>query len=258
MSAFSPAGYNYFAKLKCAKGRALMLDYDGIADLIGFRMDRPSAVSAAIRRIHERAGTRVVLLTSALQRELRIAPELEQLPCELWTANGRRRCRPDGSVLKYSVSETDFLIFEQFASLLEYEGLGKQIELQNGSVLVRWNNLPLSEQREARFATLRAFGHLGSRKAFRAREIPSGFEFVLCDWRKIDGVRTLMNEMGGACGIAYLGSGAEDEEAFVSLLGQGVTVLVRPGYTPTCAGVWIGTRSGFMRFLEAWVCELGT
>ena len=66
-------------------------------------------------------------------------------------------------------------------------------------------------------------------------------------------MEVLLGEEPADVAAAYLGDDATDEEAFATLGGRGLTVLVRPEFRATTAQVWLRPPDELFDFLDRWI-----
>ena len=65
-------------------------------------------------------------------------------------------------------------------------------------------------------------------------------------------VQTILREMGDDAVTAYLGDDFTDEDAFSSINGKGLGILVRTEFRPTKAAVWLKPPRELLQFLDYW------
>ena len=86
-----------------------------------------------------------------------------------------------------------------------------------------------------------------------------GLEFRVPGRNKGYAVEKVLSESGSNTVAAYLGDDITDEDAFKSISGRGLSVLVRDKMRATCADLWIEPPDEMIAFLKEWisVCDNG-
>jgi trehalose-phosphatase len=70
---------------------------------------------------------------------------------------------------------------------------------------------------------------------------------------KGDAIDAILQELGSSVPVAFLGDDLTDEDAFESLQGHGLPILVRPEYRETKASAWIRPPEELIGFFERWL-----
>lgn len=248
----------FWEELSAAEHAALLLDYDGT--LAPFRVKRDQATP--YEGIHQRlraimkGRTRVVVISGRSVREVAELWGSEPRP-EMWGTHGFERLWTDG---RYESSELDEFCREQLEradEALTFEGLDPRLERKPASLVVHWRGLDPEVQREVRGCALRQWAPFVTRTGLKVHEFDGGLELRPRSFDKGRAVRTLLEESPPQTVVAYLGDDLTDEDAFKTVHGRGLAVLVRPEYRTTAADLWLRPPEELMAFLERWASATG-
>jgi trehalose-phosphatase len=244
----------FFEQLRLARGRVLMLDYDGT--LAPFRVERDLAepypgIREVLTRIQATGTTRLVVVSGRPLAELVPLLGLDPVP-EVWGSHGWERLRPG------AVAESTPLPAEVVADLtaqwswLQSVGLRERSERKTASIAVHWRGLSsdrikaIRTQLRARWLPLEGSGTL------ELLEFDGGMELRATGFHKGKVVESILSEVESDCAVAYLGDDETDEDAFRALAGRGLSLLVRPERRPSAADHWLCPPAELLDFLESW------
>lgn len=253
----SPLLSSFWGALATAPRAILLLDYDGT--LAPFHINpaqaRPYAgVEMLLNRIGRLPNDRLVIVSGRWLQDLRPLLTLDCEP-EMWGCHGRERRLANGEYRLVPLSEGAARALAEVDGWRETLGaLGWRVESKPGSIAFHWRGLASAQQRslrrelEARFAVLAQTGEL------LWREFDGGVELRAAGCDKGQVVRQVLAELDASqqdC-VAYLGDDDTDEDAFRSLAGRGLRVLVRSKWRTTDADVWLRPPDGLRGFLSRW------
>lgn len=233
----------------------LMLDYDGT--LAPFREDPEQAfpypgISPVLQEIVRTGKTRVVIISGRDANE--VFPLLDIEPhTEVWGLHGLQRLRPDGTVELSPLSEPTVEALAAADNWLRYQHLEHAAEFKTGSVAIHWRGLGECEAEAVRGRVLLGWAHIANYTRLNLLEFDGGVEIRAPEADKGDAVRTIMGEMKPDTPTAYLGDDNTDEHAFQAVNGRGLSVLVRPGWRPTAAKLWLSPPDEVLDFLTRWL-----
>lgn len=237
-----------------APASALLLDYDGT--LAPFSTDRQQAfpytgVTTLLQEIMNSRHTRVVIITGRSAHEVAALLGVDPIP-EIWGSHGLQRLRPDGTCemprLDPEVSEA----LSDACRWLANRGLQHLSESKPGGIAVHWRGLSESTATQVREQVLRAWLPLTQNDCLSLLEFDGGMELRTPDVDKSDVVRTILDEIGPAIPVAYLGDDTIDEPAFQELGTRGLSILVRPEWRRTFARLWLKPPGDLLDFLTKW------
>lgn len=248
----------FFAEVSTAPSRALLLDYDGT--IAPFRVDRNRAlpypaVLELLQRIRTLTDTRLVLVTG--RRALDAAQLLGLKHLEVWGCHGLERLRVDGTYEMPKLDEATLKTISLARELLASEGISRLIECKSAGVAVHWRGLDPETASAVKSKVEAVWSFLPDTRGLSLLKFDGGIEIHATARNKGDVVRAVVAETGKGGSIAYLGDDLTDEDAFAALQGYGLSVLVRPGYRPTVADVWIRPPEGVIEFLTDWIRACG-
>jgi trehalose 6-phosphate phosphatase len=239
----------------------LLLDYDGT--LAPFCLDREQALpypgmTAHLQKIIDNGRTRVVIITGRNAHEVGPLLAVHPIP-EIWGCHGLERLRPDGTYEAPSVDEPVRHALADADRWLRYQGLHNRAEFKTGAVAIHLRGLDKATAAEVFSQILLGWRPVAQSTPMELLEFDGGIEMRMPGRDKGDAVRTILDEIGPAAPVAYLGDDATDERAFLALGTRGLSVLVRPEWRTTAAAVWIKPPEGLRDFLTQWLlaCRKG-
>lgn len=249
----------FFDRLRCARNRALLLDYDGT--LAPFTADRSHAIRypsipELLDSIMSTCQTRVALITRRPAHEIAPLLGLDPHP-EIWGTHGLERLYSDGRYETAYLTDDSLHALAEAEAWLEDEGLEGVVESKPGALAVHWRGLGPKEAEEVRACAYRTLSAIAADSSLALTELECGLELRVRTRSKGDAVRTILSELGPDAAVAYLGDDAGNEEAFCELSGRGLTVLVRPSYRVTAAQMWLRPPSELVQFLADWIRACG-
>ncbi len=245
---------DFFASVRAAGRRALLLDYDGT--LAPFRVERDQAVPypgvrEALRAIIEARGTRVVVISGRAARELPPLLGLERPP-EIWGTHGWERLMPDGTYEVASLApEATSGLDAAWAGIVS-RGWTEHAERKPASLALHWRGLPSDVAQAMRAETGTSWPQLAQGGGLVATPFDGGVELRAPGHNKGIAVATLLAELGAGTAVAYLGDDLTDEDAFQALKGKGLGALVRSEWRETAADVWLRPPDELLAFLWQW------
>jgi trehalose 6-phosphate phosphatase len=242
----------FFAQLREARERVLLLDYDGT--LAPFHADPARAlpypeICTILRRIHALPNTRIALVSGRRLEDLEKAREL--VPhTDVWASHGWEWIV--GGTPGRRVPAGDLRSELQHAAALvkQLQKWGLRIENKIASVAVHWRGLPPSTIRLMELSVRDAWRPIAGRN-FVMQPFDGGIELRSRGHDKGDAVRTMLERCADAT-CAYLGDDTTDEDAFRAIHGHGLGVLVRQRPRQTLAQLWLEPPHGVAAFLERW------
>ena len=258
---------NFFERLRRARSRALLLDYDGT--LAPFTPERERAfpypgIPELVSRITH-AGTRVVLISGRPATELLFLCGIHPHP-EIWGSHGSERLLTNGSY------EVDPPLPEHQSALraaahsLQACGLGARTETKPGGIAVHWRGLTAEERVPLEAKAKKLFTSAVEDHGLHLLPFDGGLELRAPGKNKGDAVSTILAEAAPAedaaeatseVAAAYLGDDQTDEYAFRAIKGRGISVLVRPEPRPTVADIWLRPPDELVQFLRDWLVASG-
>ncbi len=242
----------FFARVREAPRRALLLDYDGT--LAPFVADRSRAqsypgVRNVLAALADDGRTRLAIVSG---RPLDDLVRIIGMPLELWgshglehqSAGGERAVAPStGRVRKLLAEASRWVLARGREDLLELKPFGFALHARAApddfsrigpEVLARWSG----PAREA---------------GLEVRTFDAGVEFRPAGNGKGVVVERVLGEEGPDVPAAYLGDDDTDEDAFAAIQGRGLGALVRPFWRETRADVWLCPPADLVAFLKRWL-----
>lgn len=245
----------FFARVRRAKHRALLLDYDGTLAPFNVRPEQAfpyPGVCPLLDDIIARTHTRVVLVSGRWTRDLVPLLDLKQRP-EIWGSHGWERLDPNG---EYAVAKPDEMALKALADAdgwsEEFVALGARREQKPACLALHWRGLEPERAAYIRARAIEKWSHLGRDAGLGLHDFDGGIELRVPGRDKGYVVDALMQEMGPGTVAAYLGDDYTDEDAFNAIDGRGLPVLVRTEYRPTAAHCWLKPADELLAFLRRW------
>jgi trehalose-phosphatase len=242
----------FFARLRGARERVLLLDYDGT--LAPFHLDPRLAlpypnVCNALRKVSAMPRTRIVIVSGRRLEDLR-AP-LAMLPhTEVWASHGWERAR-DGRIDRSTPTSAIRAELARARTLVHpLLRPGARIETKVASVALHWRALRPPESTRIHAAALEAWEPFAGR-GLTLLPFDGGLEIRALGHDKGDAVRAAMESSQDAV-CAYLGDDFTDEDAFRAIRPHGLGVLVREEPRKTLAELWLSRPHEVTAFLERW------
>jgi trehalose 6-phosphate phosphatase len=233
----------------------LMLDYDGT--LAPFRKNPKEAlpypgISQVLQEIVRAGKTRVVIVSGRNATDIIPLLDIEPHP-EIWGLHGLQRLKPDGSTELPPLDERTISELAAAEDWLHYQHLQHSAEFKTGSIAVHWRGLPETEAEEVRGRVLLGWTPLAKYAHLDLLEFDGGVEIRAHKADKGAAVHTILGEMNPGIPAAYLGDDTTDEKAFQAVNGRALSVLVRPGWRPTAARLWLSPPEEVLDFLTRWL-----
>jgi trehalose-phosphatase len=246
---------NFFARLRQAPKRVLMLDYDGT--LAPFRPERDKAVPyprvrEILRRIIAASKTRLVVVSGRPVDDLAPLLGLDTLP-EIWGCHGWEHWRNGKKYQQTPLDERTRQGLAEAEKWAEEENLSASCERKPCGIAFHWRGKSRDEVDRLKAKIEKKWLSTASRFGLILQEFDGGLELRVAGVTKAAAVNRIIQEAGTEAVIAYLGDDLTDEDAFRALSGHGLSVLVRPDFRPTAADLWLKPPKELIVFLEKWI-----
>lgn len=245
----------FLQQTKTAQTAVLLLDYDGT--LAPFHVDRNLAypypgVISILERIVQSDKTRVIIISGRPIAELRtLLGSISSL--EIWGSHGLEHQLSDGSYSRVQVSEENAESLAEAEEWVVARGLLSSAEIKPGGIAIHWRGMSPAEAARVQALTQRDWAALAERSGLKLLQFEAGLELRVSHPDKGDAVRSILAGLDSNVPTAYLGDDLTDEDAFRSLNGRGLSVLVKADYRETIAKAWIKPPLGLIEFLERWL-----
>ncbi|HWU25148.1 MAG TPA: trehalose-phosphatase [Rhizomicrobium sp.] len=245
----------FFARLRRAGERLLLLDYDGT--LAPFRAARGEAVpypevQPLLLELSRIAGLRLVIISGRPLTDLVKLLGISPLP-ELWGSHGWERRTSDGRYMAPSLDSALQSYLHEAMKIVQSTRLADVCEAKPAGVAVHWRGLRQADRDAVRARVLREWPAIAAQSNLELHAFDGGAELRVKGYDKGHAVDTVLSEMPSNVIAAYLGDDQTDEDAFRALDGRGLRVLVRTELRPTAADVWIKPPEELALFLTRWI-----
>jgi len=237
--------------------KALLLDYDGT--LSPFQSCRNKAfpypgIPEVLEKIMQTPFTRPIIISGRWIKDLTPLLKISPQP-EIWGSHGLERLKSDGS---YEIAPMDENALKGLVATDEWTqkaGLSDHCEEKPGSLAVHWRGLEEKNIIEIRKQVEEKWQLFAEMWRLNLIEFDGGLEIRVPGRNKGDAVKQILAEMNKNTFAAYLGDDYPDENAFRSIKGKGIGVLVREALRPTAADLWIKPPEELIAFLSQWLCN---
>ena len=243
----------FFARLRAARERVLLLDYDGT--LAPFHMDPRLAlpypnVCTVLRRVLAVPRTRIVIVSGRRIEDLR-AP-LAMVPhTEVWASHGWEWISRGGFDRHTPAAHVRDALASARAAVLPLLVPGTRLETMLASVALHWRGMPSRAAARIHAAALEAW-EASAKSDLVLLPFDNGLEIRALGHDKGDAVRAAIATAGEDAACAYLGDDFTDEDAFRAIRPHGLGVLVREQPRKTDADLWLSRPHEVTTFLERW------
>lgn len=245
----------FFARVRQASQRVLMLDYDGT--LAPFRKERDKAipydgVEERILNLIKSGHTRLIIISGRVIEDLKQLLDFESYP-EMWGVHGAQQYLPDENIIRLNIPRRladDLIEAEKWA---KKEQLTSFIEKKPAGLAFHWRGRTDEEKEKIQSAMKKFEQQFKMKTSLMLQEFDGGVEMRSETITKAHAVKTILEELPIDSAIAYLGDDLTDEDAFKELKGRGLCVLVRSRNRATAADVRIEPPEELLEFLDRWV-----
>lgn len=250
----------FYRQVREAPQRALLLDYDGT--VAPFHVEPNKAypypgVPEVLDRIMDSPHIRLVIISGRWIKDLIPLLQLHKQP-EIWGSHGLERLKIDGAYEIASMDENALYGLVVAEEWMESTGLSGRSEKKPGSLAIHWRGLDEKTINEIKSQVERRWSLIAEAGNLNFEEFDGGLELRVPGRNKGDAVKEILGEMQQDMAAAYLGDDLTDEDAFKSIKGKGIGVLVRKELRSTAADVWIKPPKELLAFLSNWVSESET
>lgn len=245
----------FYARVRRAAQRVLMLDYDGT--LAPFRIQPAEAapypgVVALLDAIMDTGRTRLVIVSGRWTKDLIPLLDLKRLP-ELWGSHGWERLHESGDYVTPRIRPSALeLLVTADDWIAAIEALGARAERKPASIAFHWRGLASGQIAQIRTVLSAKWTKLAQANELAWHDFDGGIELRVAGHGKGDVVRVLATEAGSDAALAYLGDDLTDEDAFKAMPEHGATMLVQTRFRPTAARLWIRPPEELIEFLRRW------
>jgi len=245
----------FWLLLQTAPQRVLLLDYDGT--LAPFRQERDKAfpypgVREVLEKIQRSGKTRLIIVSGRSIKDIISLFGLEQLP-EIWGGHGFERLLPDtSSIQKKEISAACSLNLQKAFLWARENGYENNCEQKASSLAFHWRGLEKEIKKQLEEKVCTAWEPLTTGQHLEIHRFDGGIELRCAGIHKGDAIQQILDECSEDAIIAYLGDDLTDEDAFKTLKGRGLSVLVRDTHRDTLADCCLTPPDELLIFLHNW------
>ena len=245
----------FFARLSEARRRALLVDYDGT--LAPFAVDRrhaepyPGMRSALVELALAPRPTAVWIVSGRGVGDLARLARLDHV-ADLWGSHGLERRTRQGCWAGPAPDRRASSFLDGVCGFLAEHGAAALTERKLHGIAIHHRGADPAIYEAAREALESRFAPEGRVHDLELLPFDGGLELRPRAFHKGQVVDRAFAELGADAAIAYLGDDRTDEDAFVSLRGRGLPVLVRSEPRETAAAAWLQPPGEVLEFLRDW------
>jgi len=244
----------FYDNLNTAGNCVLLCDYDGT--LSPFHIDRMKAfpypgIQQILNEIIAADHTRVAIISG---RRAKIARDLLQLEIqpEIWGSHGCERMLPDGTFREPVLSEIEKEGLTKVKIWAINSGLADIIEEKPAGIAFHWRGLDDDRAEMIEYSVRGEWSGSETVNGLKLLDFDCGIEIKAASVNKGRAVDEIISDLDDSAVIAYLGDDLTDEDAFNSLKGRGLSVLVRNELRKTAADLWIQPPHELLDFFRKW------
>lgn len=240
----------FFAALRAAPTRLLVLDYDGtLAPFVAHAKEAVLYPQVDALLSEARAqGTILAFISGRPARDL--AARLPFTDIDIFGAHGQEYLAASGQFRLSPLSAVVVAALKDIEVRIEAAGFSSAIERKHGTVAVHWRGL--NERERQALQTLCASIETSLIADIEPLSFDGGYEFRVKGRDKGSALRELLIRYPDAL-VAYLGDDLTDEDAFGALPVAGLGVLVRSELRATRAHLWLEPPEDLRTFLSMWI-----
>ena len=245
----------FFARLRDARRRALLIDYDGT--LAPFAEDRrhaepyPEMRSALVELALAAKPTAVWIVSGRGVGDLARLARLDHV-ADLWGSHGLERRTRQGCWAGSAPDRAASSFLDGVCAHFAEQGAGGLVERKLHGVAIHRRGADPAVYEAAREALESRFVPEGRMHDLELLPFDGGLELRPRAFHKGQVVDRAFAEFGADAAIAYLGDDRTDEDAFASLRDRGLPVLVRAEVRETAAVAWLRPPGEVLDFLRDW------
>jgi trehalose-phosphatase len=165
------------------------------------------------------------------------------------------RLKSDGSYEIASMDEGTLNGLVMADEWIEAIGYSDRCEKKPGCLAIHWRGLPEEKINKIRNHISPKWSVIAEGWGLSLTEFDGGIELRIPVRNKGDAVKTVLEETKQDAMAAYLGDDSTDEDAFKSIKGQGIGILVRKEFRATAADIWIKPPKELIAFLSSLLPE---
>lgn len=252
----------FWARVREARRRALLLDYDGT--LAPFRIERDRAlpyegVRDALASIMRSGHTHLAVVSGRFSHDLIPLLDMEPRP-EIWGTHGWEHLTPDDHYEIASVDTAALRILREAREWAEGVGWDDRLEAKPAGLAFHVRGLGAQTTTDVLDVVLQGWAPLADRGGLTILQFDGGVELRAPGQDKGTVVRTVLDQIGAEGVMAFLGDDQTDEDAFAAIEQlapdrRALPVLVRPELRNSLARLWLVPPAELITFLHRWNIE---
>lgn len=244
----------FFEDLHRAAKQVLFIDYDGT--LAPFRIEREKAVPypgvrQALESILETCHSRVVLVSGRTIKDIIPLIGLKTLP-EIWGCHGWERMLPDSTYTPPDLRRTIIDGLSKAHAWADSKGMASRCEAKTACLALHWRGMTKESVLDIRNELEDKWKAIADEHGLMLQEFNGGIELRPPGRDKGYAVEKVLEETGEGTVAAYMGDDITDEDAFKTLHGRGLSILVCNEFHQTAADLFLKPPEELLDFLHRW------
>lgn len=245
----------FFDNLERNRQRILFLDYDGtLAPFTAHRQDaRPyPGIEDLLCKIHKNKRNRMMIVSGRTIPDIkRFFPNFQEL--EIWGCHGFEHLSPEGKYHNFIEGTLAESLLQKAQEKLHKILDADRIEIKPCSLAVHWRNLHPEKILELQSVIQSQWEPLLESKNLKIQAFDGGWELLPITRNKGSVVREILAQSPPNISAAYFGDDLTDEDAFQSIKGKGLAVLVHPEKEKSHADLRIHPPAELLDLLARWI-----
>lgn len=245
----------FFAGLKSAKHKVLMLDYDGTLSPFTTERDRAypyPGIKEILEIIISAGDTRLAVISGRRLRDLEKLLGLKNPP-EMWGCHGAERFSQNEGYTSIRLPDSTRKLLSSIIEWAEKNDLSDNLEIKPFGAAFHWRGLPDERKKRIETEVESAWKHRLKNSELELKEFDGGIEIRNRKISKKNAVTSILSRYKDDYTAAYLGDDYTDEDAFKALGDKGLKVLVRKDHRPTAADIILSPPEELLDFLNRWL-----
>ena len=210
------------------------------------------ALKECVESICKTGRSRVVIISGRALRDLIPLLGMEPLP-ELWGCHGWERLLPTGEYRGPDFTRETADALARARTWGESAKFDGKLEIKPASVAVHWRGESPAVREQFQELARAAWEPLSQKPELELHEFDGGLELRVAGRDKGYAVAQVLRELPSDAIVVYAGDDYTDEDAFKTLSGRGLSILVRDSDRETAADIRLRPSDEWAEFLRAWM-----
>jgi len=245
---------DFWEKLHYSMKSFLAIDYDGtIAPFSEKRMEAfpYPGIPELLARIREMTGDMVAVISGRPSNE--ILSLLGERDLVIVGNHGFELTYPGGTTVVKEPGTLQLNGLKKARLVLENLNLNGSIEIKVASIAFHTRGLPEVIAGKMEKKVHDSWIGIAEEHGLDIRKFNGGVELICTGWNKGKALEELLDLQPSGTFSVYIGDDETDEDAFRTMKGRGLGIVVGPGYKRSNADTYIRDIRSVKEFLESWL-----